>query len=87
MLYYNTVELHLSGFTRTESHPDVQKFWILDFLKIGNNDCYYLQYVPASKLSTTPGLKFWESYHSTVIYLITGNFKQESFVEFLTDLP
>jgi len=50
-----TVELHLSGSTRTDSHPDMQKVQEIGFYsKIGyigslKFGCYYLLYVPASK--------------------------------------
>jgi len=52
----STAELHLSGLIGTPSPPDMQKIRIIGFsLKIGYIGsfqfcCYYLQYVPASKL-------------------------------------
>ena len=51
-----TTELHLSELTGMASHPDMQKIWIIGlFFKVGYIGslmlgCYYLQYVPASKL-------------------------------------
>ena len=51
-----TVELHLLELIETASHPDMQKFRIIVFFfenrlhRQFEVSCYYLHYVPASKL-------------------------------------
>ena len=69
-------KIHLSGVIGTVSHPDKQKFRIIGFFfkKIGYIgslwfDCYYLQYLPASRPLPSRLICSSRS-HNTVLYLI-----------------
>ena len=59
-----TVKRHLYGLIGKASYPDMQKIRIIGFFfenrlhwQFG---CWHLHYVPVSKFSTTPDLKFWK---------------------------